>query len=90
MKAKYKIEEMPDGRLVATSLEKKPGQLFGTVEFIEGELTEEKLANAKAKVIDDVCKMIRDYAENFFIIKNNDGVTSVGFKYLVYEDISKN
>lgn len=90
MNAKYKFEKMPDGRLVATSLEKRPDKLFGALEYIKGELTEEKLATAKAKVIDDVCNHIREVAEDFFIIRNNDGVTSVGFKYAIYEDSQKN
>ena len=66
------------------------GRLCGTVEYIEGELTEEKLANAKAKVIEDICNYIKEIPEDFFIIKTNDGTTSVGFKCFLYEDISKN
>jgi hypothetical protein len=67
------------------------GSMFGTYAKIKGEVTEEKLAKAKELVIEDVCRMIREVAnesEDFFIVKNSpsfaeDEYITVGHKFLL-------
>ncbi len=64
------------------------GTMYGTFVKVNGEVTDEKLAKAKAMAVDEVCRIIREIAnerEDFFIIKptmNGDGIT-VGHKFLL-------
>lgn len=63
-----------------------PGTQYGAFVEIDGEVTDEKLAKAKEIVVERVCKMIREIAnesEDFFIIKPTmvgDAIT-VGHKF---------
>ena len=77
---------MSDGRIVASSVNKSPGTQYGTYAMITGEVTEEKIAKAKEVVVDDVCRIIREIAnerDDFFIVKEINGVTSVAHKFIL-------
>ena len=69
------VKEMSDGRiLVEDAARRVTGTRFGTFATIKGEVTEEKLAKAKEMLIEDVCRIIRNIAnerDDFFIIKKN-------------------
>lgn len=68
---------------------------FGTYAVIKGEATEDKIAEAKEKIVENVCRIIRDVAkkaEDCFIIKSNDdnsefensrGITTVAYKFIL-------
>ena len=82
----FVVKEMSDGRILFSPVKKAPGTQYGTYEVIYGEVTKEKLAEAKAKVVDDVCRMIRKIAEerdDFFIVKRTeeDCSTTVAHKF---------
>ena len=62
------------------------GTTYGVVEYLEGEATEEALSATKEKVVENVCKAIRDIAkksDDFFIVKTNEGKTAVGNKFVI-------
>ena len=82
------FQEMSDGRILVSPTERVPGTQYGTYVAIKGEVTEEKLAKAKEMVVEDVCRLIRDIAnerEDFFIIKElmGGGGTSVAHKFFL-------
>lgn len=88
------IKEMSDGRIVVSPTKKQPGTQYGAIETIYGEVTEEKLTEAKTKVVDEVCRMIREIAkrDDFFIIKPSllGDATTVAHKFFlptVEEDV---
>lgn len=82
------FQEMSDGRILVSPMEIAPGTEYGTYVKIKGEVTDEKLAKAKEMVVEDVCRIIRDIAnerEDFFIIRelmDGDG-TSVAHKFFL-------
>ena len=61
-------------------------EMYGDYVIIDGELTEEKLAKAKEEVLESVFdflkKELKDKNE-FFIVKDVNGTTSVGFKCII-------
>lgn len=62
------------------------GTQYGTYETIEGEVTEEALSVAKAKVVENVCEAIRCIAEerdDFFMVRKVDEITSVANKFVL-------
>jgi hypothetical protein len=79
---------MSDGRTLVELLDRAPGTTYGTHATIKGEATDEKLAEAKEMVVEDVCRIIREIAnekEEIFIIKptlSGDGQT-VGLKFIL-------
>lgn len=86
MKPKFVFTKNSNGNFVAEPASRPNGSMFGTLAFIKGEVTEEKLEKAKEIVVDDVCRYIREIAkqsEEFFIIKTLEGKTSVGHKFFL-------
>ena len=80
------IKETSDGRIFVSTPPRIPGSQFGALVMVEGEVTDEKLAKAKEKLVDEVCRVIREIAnekEEFFIINEYGGTTSVGHKFLL-------
>lgn len=76
------FKEMSDGTVCVESARKSNGTLYGDYVVIDGEITEEKLARAKAEIIESACNNLRAIAErreDFFIIKPN----SVGYKFFL-------
>ena len=86
---RYKF--MSDGRTLVESINHPSGAMFGTYEKITGEVTDEKIAEAKEAVVEKVCEIIREIAstsDSFFIIKNNplgdeEGCVTVGHKFFI-------
>lgn len=79
-------KEMSDGRIFVEPLNKIPGTQYGTFVIIKGEVTDEKLTKAKEMLVDDVCRVIREIAnerDDFFIIKERAEYTSVAHKFLL-------
>lgn len=80
------FKEMSDGTIKVSPLHRIPGTQYGTYATISGFPTDEKIARAKELVVDDVCRIIREVAnerDDFFIIKELDGITSVGHKFFL-------
>ena len=80
------FRKMSDGSIQVESVIEVPGTQYGTLAWIKGEVTEEKIAKAKEMVVEDVCKTIREVAndvDDFFIIKTTDGKASVGHKFVL-------
>ena len=76
---------MSDGRILVENIGRS-GSMYGHYETINGEVTDEKLAKAKAMVVDEVCKIIREIAndrDDFFIINPTDDGATVGCKFLL-------
>lgn len=81
-----RYKTMSDGRILVEPLESFTGTQYGTFAKITGEATDEKLAEAKKMVVEDVCRIIRDIAnenDEFFIIKELNGITTVGHKFVL-------
>ena len=77
------FRQMSDGTLTV-SLVNPNGSLYGDYILLKGEVTEEELAKTKELLVDQMCDVIRKAAkekEEFFIIKEVDGGTSVGWKF---------
>jgi hypothetical protein len=80
------IKEMSDGRILVSVPPRMPGSQYGTFAKINGEVTDEKIAKAKEMVVEDICRIIREVAkdrDDFFIIKEFNGTTSVAHKFLL-------
>ena len=81
------VKEMSDGRILVSSPPRFPGTNYGIYTDIKGEVTDEKIAKAKEQVVEEVCRIIREIAnerDDFFFIKPLPGeVTSVGHKFLL-------
>lgn len=67
--------------------EKPQGVIVGDFVEVEGELTDEKLAEAKKavlnKLFDEIRKVAEEYSEDFFIVKTKEKeeANPFGFKY---------
>lgn len=96
-KATVVKEEVKGGRVFRTMSDgtfqvedrrnRVPGTQYGTYVLIEGEITEEKMAKAKAMLVDEVCDIIREIAsksKDFFIINDNlEDCVTVAHKFLL-------
>lgn len=85
------VKEMSDGRILVRAKDRPNiGTMFGGFVNIEGEVTPEKLAEAKKLLVDEVCQEIRKITsetDEFFIIKNPcpplSEWTSIALKYIL-------
>ena len=81
------FRDTPDSAIEVRPLAKSTrGTQYGTLAFINGEVTEEKVNTAKKMVVDDVCSIIREIADkcdDFFIVKEIGGNTSVACKFVL-------
>ena len=80
------FKEMSDGTVCVESVNKPTGTLYGDYVMIDGLATEEKISNAKEALVANICDMIRKIAnarDDFFIIKEMDGCTTVAHKFIL-------
>ncbi len=81
-----RYKEMSDRSLRVEAVNKPSGSMYGDyITIPEAEFTEDKLKEAKALLVGQICEVIKKLAEeheDFFIIKKfpNSDVTSVGWK----------
>ena len=80
------FKEMSNGTICVEPINKPIGTQFGDYVIVEGTATEEKIANAKEALVANICDMIRNIAnarDDFFIIKEIDGCTSIAHKFIL-------
>ena len=68
---------------VTVSKKVMPGSQYGDFISLGDKVTKEELAEAKRLLVEQACGVIRDIAkerDDFFIIKEIDGKTTVGWK----------